>query len=135
MIDRRPTILFADDDSKVTAVATNLVRATYTVLGPATNGKQALESILAYNPDYAVLDISMPGMNGFTVAKKLREARNNTLLIFLTITDEQDYIEKARVIGNGYVLKRRLSLDLTQALTAAGQGQFFCSVQPSKQPL
>jgi hypothetical protein len=45
----------------------------------------------------------------------------------VTLIDDEDYMREARLVGHGYVLKRRLSFDLLTALSAARNGQFFCS--------
>ena len=128
MTDSRPTIVFADDNLKVTEMARAVLGSAYRVVGVAANGEEALHSILELAPDFAILDISMPKMDGITVAKQLRQANSNTLLIFLTVIDTDDYMTAARLVGHGYVLKRRLSTDLARGLEAARRGLFFSSL-------
>ncbi len=125
--DSRPTLVFADDNLKVTEVACALLNPAYEVVKVAADGEEAIRSILELEPDVAVLDISMPKMDGITVARQLRQANSSTLIVFLTLITDDDYVRVARSIGHGYVLKRRLSSDLLTALTSARDGSFFCS--------
>jgi DNA-binding NarL/FixJ family response regulator len=125
--DSRPTVVFADDNLKVTEVACALLNSAYEVVKVAVDGEEAIRSILELEPDVAVLDISMPRMDGISVARQLQRVHSNTRIVFLTLINDDDYIEMARSLGHGYVLKRRLSSDLLTALTSARDGSFFCS--------
>jgi CheY-like chemotaxis protein len=127
LTDSRPTVVFADDNLKVTEVACALLNSAYEVVKVAADGEEAIRSILELEPDVAVLDISMPKMDGITVARRLRQASSGTLIVFLTLINDADYVQVARSVGHGYVLKRRLSSDLLTALTSARDGCFFCS--------
>ena len=127
LIDARPTVVFADDNLKVTEIACALLRADYDVVKVAIDGEQAVRWICELKPDFAVMDMSMPKMNGIAVAGELRRAGLRTRVIFVTVIEDEDYMEAARSIGHGYVLKRRLSLDLLTALASARNNSFFCS--------
>jgi DNA-binding NarL/FixJ family response regulator len=123
----RPTVIFADDNLKVTEIACTLLSAAYTVIRVAVDGEEAVRSICELKPDFAVLDISMPKIDGIRVARQLRQAGLCTRVIFLTLIDDEDYLQEAQSISYGYVLKRRLTLDLLGALKSARDGLFYCS--------
>jgi DNA-binding NarL/FixJ family response regulator len=123
----RPTVVFADDNLKVIEIACTLLCATYTVVKVAVDGEEAVRSIWELKPDFAVLDISMPKMDGIRVARQLRHAGLCTRVVFLTLIDDEDYLQEAQSIGYGYVLKRRMALDLLSALASARDGLFYCS--------
>ena len=127
MTNCKPTVVFADDNLKATEVACALLSSTYEVVGVAADGEEAIRWIKQLEPDFAILDISMPKMDGIAVAKLLRQAGSNTRVVFVTLIDDEDYIEEARQVGHGYVLKRRLSFDLLIAMAHARDGLFFCS--------
>ena len=75
-----------------------------------------------------VLDISMPDMNGFEVAKRLRGSGSTAQFVFLTVHEEEELILAARNAGAiGYVVKPRLSLDLELAVREAHAGRPFQS--------
>jgi len=123
----RPTVIFADDNLKVIEIACTLLSAAYTVIRVAVDGEEAVRSICELKPDFAVLDISMPKIDGIRVARQLRQAGLCTRVIFLTLIDDEDYLQEAQSISYGYVLKRRLTLDLLGALKSARDGLFYCS--------
>jgi DNA-binding NarL/FixJ family response regulator len=123
----RPTVIFADDNHKVIEIACTLLSATYTVVRVAVDGEEAVRSIWELRPDFAVLDISMPKIDGIRVARQLRQAGLCTRVVFLTLIDDEDYLQEAQSISYGYVLKRRLTLDLLSALASARDGLFYCS--------
>jgi DNA-binding NarL/FixJ family response regulator len=98
------------------------------VVGAVTNGPAALEAAAALQPDVIVLDISMPGMNGFEVASKLRGSGSKAALVFLTVHDEEAFVKAAMAAGAlGYVVKARLASDLTLAVRDARAGRPFIS--------
>lgn len=127
MTNNKPTVVFADDNLKVTEIACTLLSSTYEIVRVAADGEDAVRWIKELEPDFAVLDISMPKMDGITVARMLRKAGSNTRIVFVTLIDDEDYMEEARLVGHGYVLKRRLSFDLLIAMAHARDGLFFCS--------
>ena len=71
-----------------------------------SNGISAYNMILKYKPDIALLDMSMPGMNGLEVLEKLQTARLDTRVILLTMHNEVSIFNRARELNvKGYVLK------------------------------
>ena len=123
-----PTVLLVDDNETVLSRATAALSARCVVLGTARDGQTALEAAAALTPAVIVLDISMPGMNGFELARRLRAAGSRARLVFLTVHDEEELILAARNAGAiGYVLKSRLSTDLEVAVCEARAGRPFQS--------
>jgi CheY-like chemotaxis protein len=123
----RPTVVFADDNPKVIEIACTLLSATYRVVKVVIDGEEAVRWICELKPDFAVLDISMPKMDGIRVARHLQQAGLSTRVVFVTLIDDEDYLQEAQSVGYGYVLKRRMTLDLLSALAYARDGLFFCS--------
>src|SRR5690349_8938125 len=77
------------------------------VVGSATNGPAALKLIREKKPDVAVLDISMPELNGIVVAQKLTKELPDVKLMMLTLHEDRAYLKQALEAGvRGYVLKR-----------------------------
>jgi DNA-binding NarL/FixJ family response regulator len=123
----RPTVVFADDNIRVTEAACALLSSAYEIVRVASDGEEAVRWIRELEPDFAVLDISMPKIDGITVARKLKQSGSSTRVVFVTVIDDEDYMQEARLVGHGYVLKHRLALDLFIALAWARDGSFFCS--------
>ena len=72
MTDAPRTVLVADDDDDILQlVSFRLERAGYTVV-TAADGQQALAAARQHQPDLAVLDVMMPGLNGYEVTRQLR---------------------------------------------------------------
>ena len=72
MSDQPRTVLVADDDEDILQlVSFRLERAGYTVV-TAADGQQALAAARQHQPDLAVLDVMMPGLNGYEVTRQLR---------------------------------------------------------------
>ena len=121
-------VLLVDDSEKTLARANSVLSARYLVVGTVTSGQAALEAAASLKPDVVVLDISMPGMTGFELAKRLRAAGSTAHLVFLTVHEEQELIMAARNAGAiGYVVKSRLSTDLEMAVREAVAGRPFQS--------
>jgi len=98
------------------------------VVGSVANGQELLLTTLTLNPDILVVDISMPILNGFEVARGLRESNCRAKIVFFTMHEDRDYVDAAFSCGgSGYVLKSRASTDLLAAIEAALQHRTFTS--------
>ena len=123
-----PRVLLVDDNEMTLARARSVLSARCVVLGTAKNGHAALEAAAAQSPDVVVLDISMPGMNGFELARRLRASGSTARLVFLTVHEDEELILAARNAGAiGYVVKTRLASDLELAVREAHAGRPFQS--------
>jgi DNA-binding NarL/FixJ family response regulator len=124
----RARILLADDHPEFLSLATGLVESEFNVLKTFGNGQCVVDEFGELNPDLVVLDISMPGLNGIETAQKLRAARRNAKIVFLTVNKDLDYVRSALATGAlGYVAKDRLASDLIPAIRAALAGYRFVS--------
>jgi two-component system LytT family response regulator/two-component system response regulator LytT len=89
------------------------------VVGQASNGEEALDEITRHTPDIAFLDVQMPGLTGFEVARRLMEAsKDGPGVIFVTAYDQRA-IEAFEVNAVDYVLKPIESTRLETALSRA----------------
>lgn len=120
------TILLVDDEP----LARRDVRARipwkewgYEVVAEAANGAEALDQCEAFAPDIALVDITMPVMDGLTLLERLRAAYPRTQVIILTAHSEFGYAQQAIQKGAvGYILKSQLHASLTkEALDRARQ--------------
>jgi len=98
------------------------------VIGEAGDGETALQMIGALQPDLAVLDISMPGMDGFGVAREVQARRLNVGVVFLTAQTDESLLDAALDLGvRGYVLKESTASDIVAAVRAVAAGQYYVS--------
>jgi DNA-binding NarL/FixJ family response regulator len=121
-------ILLVDDNEAMVARAKATLTPGCVIVGSARDGQMAFDAALALRPDVIVLDISMPGMTGLELARRLRQVGSTAALVFLTVHDEADFVLAAKAVGGiGYVLKARLASDLPLAVQAARAGREFTS--------
>ena len=98
------------------------------VVEVVADGTAALEAIRRLSPDVAVLDVRMPGLDGFEVAKQVAEEELRTRLMFLTMHAEPVMFERAMAIGvKGYVLKDAALSEIVQAVRAIAMGRTYLS--------
>jgi DNA-binding response OmpR family regulator len=106
--DRRPLVLVADDDPDILAlVRFRLERDGYEVLS-APDGETALDLAIARTPDLAVLDVMMPGLDGYEVTRRLRDhGPTETIpIILLTARVQEPDVERGYAAGaDDYVTK------------------------------
>jgi DNA-binding NarL/FixJ family response regulator len=107
------------------AVST-LLEDEFSVVAAVTDGRQAIDAVGRLDPDIAVLDITMPELDGFRTAQAMKKAGSRSKVVFLTLHDADEYVEAAlRTGAQGYVLKSRMEADLPSALHHALAGRSF----------
>jgi len=122
----RPRVLLVDDNAAMLTRAAAALQATCTIVGTAMNGRGALEAAHTLHPDVIVLDISMPDMNGLEVAARLRGSGSTAAVVFLTVHEEDEFLDVARAAGGlGYVIKPRLTTDLAVAVRETSAGRRY----------
>lgn len=102
-----PLILTVDDKPELLTTISSVLRSHYKVIA-VTSGNAALKAIETHTPALFLLDIEMPGMNGYELAKKIREHSqfNNTPIIFFTSKATREYVLSAVAHGgNDYLVK------------------------------
>lgn len=96
----------------------------FRVVGEASNGEQAERLVRRLHPDIALLDLSMPGIDGFETARRIAGLRPRTRTIALTARREPADIEAALKAGaSGFVVKSRAADELVQALRQVAAGK------------
>ena len=124
------TLIIADDHPIVRQGLRQAIEAdaALKVLTEAGDGRAALEAIEKYQPQVAVLDIDMPLMDGFAVARAVREKKLNVEMVFLTIQRDEDMVNEAVNLGvKGYVLKDSALTDIVSCIKSVAGGQHYAS--------
>ncbi len=125
----RIRILFADDHAIVRDGLRSLFKsdAQFVVVGEASDGAEAIKLIERHKPDVAVLDISMPNVNGVEATRIIKKDYPDIRVLILTIHDNEEYIQEMILAGaDGYVLKNAEKRDIFDGVrTVAGGGTFF----------
>jgi two-component system response regulator NreC len=122
-------IVLADDHVLVRQGLKSLLeREGFQVVAEASNGQEALCHVESFRPDIAIMDISMPILNGLNAAKGMSRSSPKTKTILLTQHDEGQYIREALEAGvKGYVLKNQVASDLLLAIRQVSRGQVYLS--------
>jgi two-component system, NarL family, response regulator NreC len=110
-----------------------LERDGFQVAGEASDGQEAVSLASNVRPDVAILDISMPILNGIDAARELQKSSQRTRTILLTRHDEDQYVTEALRAGvKGYVLKSQAATDLVQAIREVCRGGIYLSPSISR---
>jgi DNA-binding response OmpR family regulator len=119
-------ILAVDDDADLLDVVSYVLRRQQLDVVTATDGLQALEVFEREAPDLVILDVNMPGLDGFEVARRIR-ARSTVPIIMLTVRNEDaDVVGALRLGADEYVTKPFSTSQLVarvQALLRRATGQ------------
>jgi DNA-binding NarL/FixJ family response regulator len=121
-------IVLADDHPIVLDGLRNLIRAEadFELVGEAASGLAALKVIREQRPDVAVLDVSMPEINGIVLSRRLAAEIPQVSVLMLTLHEDRAYLNQALEAGvRGYVLKRSAVENLVQAIRAVLVGGLY----------
>ncbi len=100
-----PTILVVDDEPSIQEVVVlYLARAGYSVR-VAVDGKSALQELTAAMPDLVILDVMLPGLDGFEITRRLRSEGNTPIILLTARREEADRIQGLELGADDYVVK------------------------------
>lgn len=127
-------ILLADDHPIVRDGLRSILESQgFQVAGEASNGREAVEMAMKLRPDVAVLDLSMPLLNGIDAAREIVRVSPNTKTILLTMHTERQFIlEGLRAGTRGFVMKSHSAQDLIHAILEAAQGGTYFSPEVAR---
>lgn len=116
-MNERPTILLADDHVLVAEGIQKLLEGEFDLIGIVPDGRALLTSIQERAPDVAVVDISLPLLNGLEASRQIRKINPNIKIVILTMHSESTFVTEAFRIGvSGYVLKQSVGSELALAI-------------------
>jgi DNA-binding NarL/FixJ family response regulator len=131
-----PIRVLLADDHKLVRAGFRAMLATLgnvEVVAESDEGREALELIRKHKPDIALVDITMPGLTGLEVAKRVNHELPAVRVIILSMHTTEDYIARAIRAGvSGYLLKNADPVELELAIRAAGKGEMYLSPAVSK---
>ena len=127
-------ILVADDHELIRHGIRGILRARrgWKVIGEAANGQQAVEKTNKLKPDVAILDVSMPDLDGLQAARQIRDASPNTKVVILTMHESDQMVHQVLDAGAlAYVLKSDLAANLVKAVKDVSAGRLFLTPRVS----
>ena len=103
------------------------------VVAEASDGYEAAEKAIKTKPDVAVLDVSMPRLNGLEAARRIHEALPSTRILVLTMHDDEEYVLKmVRAGASGYLLKDGAASELLAGIRALKAGKTYFGPQAAR---
>jgi DNA-binding NarL/FixJ family response regulator len=127
-------ILVADDHELVRRGIRGLLcaRRGWTVIGEAANGQEAVDKSTKLKPDIAIIDISMPDLDGLQATRQIREVSPATEVVVLTMHESDQMVRRVLDAGAlAYVLKSDLATHLVKAVKAVSAGKLFLTPRVS----
>ena len=122
-------VLLADDHILVRdGIKVTLEANGLSIVGEASEGREAVKMVRDLKPDVAVFDVSMPGLNGVDAARIALKENPGTKVVLLTVHTENEYVDEALRAGvSGYVLKKQATADLIRAIQEVSLGNIYLS--------
>ena len=104
-----------------------------TVVGEASDGRDAVALVASERPDVLVMDIGMPSLNGIEAAAQITQSHPEVSIVMLSMHSDESYVLRALKAGaKGYLLKDSAEADLIRAVHAVAEGKSFFSPAVSK---
>lgn len=131
----RPRVLIADDHELVREGLRRVLgdHGAWDIVGEVNDGRAAVELARAQRPDVAILDYSMPGLNGLEATRQIRAELPTTEVLLLTMHDTESLVREVLSAGaKGYVLKSDAGRVLVDAVTTLLRHQPFFTPQVSE---
>lgn len=128
-MDLRNSVIIADDHTMFRqGIKTLLESEEFDVVAQADNGHEAIRMARKHSPQVAILDYSMPLLNGIDTAKEIQKQSPQTAVVLLTMYDDGIYaLEALRAGVRGYVLKHQATADLVDAIRKVLLGLVYLS--------
>jgi DNA-binding NarL/FixJ family response regulator len=125
----RKSVVIADDHQMFRQGLKHLLEVDgFQVVGEAENGQEAIRLTRQHSPQIAVLDYSMPVLNGIDAAREIQRQSPETVMLLLTMYDDERYaLEALKCAIRGFVLKHQAAADLTKAIHEVLQGSIYLS--------
>jgi DNA-binding NarL/FixJ family response regulator len=123
-------VLLADDHVLVRAGIRSLIDQFdgFEVVAEASDGREALDFIPNYNPDVAVIDIAMQGLNGIDASARIAMEFPEIRVVILSMYVNEEYVTQALQAGvSGYIMKDAATSELEFALLSVMRGELYLS--------
>jgi len=124
----KPQVIVADDHRLVAEGVVKILEKEYSVVATPSDGRSFIEAVEKLRPDLALVDISLPLLNGLDACRHLKKSCPEVKIIILTMHAEQHFVNEAFRIGvGGYVLKSSVADELLFAAKEVLNGRTYIS--------
>jgi DNA-binding NarL/FixJ family response regulator len=109
----KPQVIVADDHRLVAEGVVKILEQEYNVVATPTDGRAFIEAVEKFRPDLALVDISLPLLNGLDACRHVKKSCPEVKIIILTMHSEQHFVNEAFRVGiEGYLLKTSVADEL-----------------------
>jgi len=124
----RPRIIIADDHTLIAEACKQLLETEFEVLSIVNNGQALIDAVCRMNPDVALVDISMPLLNGLDACEHIRGIKRTVKIVFLTMNADRAMAAEAfRRGASGFLPKTAASAELPVAIRTVLKGRRYIS--------
>lgn len=124
----KPRVIIADDHALVAEGVTKLVEREVQLVGSVADGRALVQAVEKLNPDLALVDISLPLLNGLDACRQIKKSNPAVKVIVLTMHLEKHFVTEAFRAGvSGYVLKQSVTDELIFAIKEVLKGRTYVS--------
>ena len=123
-------VVVADDHTLVrqSVIKALTAQSDLEVVAEAADAPGAIAAVTTHDPDLVVMDIAMPGGDGISVVERLRERRPDLKVLFLSMHDDEDSLQRALALGQvGFVSKSASVEELRDAVAAVRENRGYLS--------
>jgi DNA-binding NarL/FixJ family response regulator len=124
----RPRIIIADDHTLIAEACKQLLETEFEVVAIVSNGQALIDSVCRLNPDVALVDISMPLLNGLDACEHIRSVKRTVKIVFLTMNADRAMAAEAFRRGAfGFLPKTAAAAELPIAIRSVIKGKPYIS--------
>lgn len=118
----RPKLLLGDDHQLILDALGAMMRSEFNVLA-VDNSTAFIAAVESFDPDIAILDVSMPGADGFITARRVLDRKPDLPIVFLSMYSDSTYVDRAAELGaKAYLSKKLPAQELISALHSVLDG-------------
>ncbi|GAB2623050.1 response regulator transcription factor [Emticicia sediminis] len=119
----KPKLLIADDHTLFNEGVKQLISDHYNIVGQVFDGKDVLTMVTVTRPDVILLDINLPSINGFDLARELRKSFETIKIIFVSMYTEPKFVKQSKQLKvDGYLLKHSTKEELILGIDSVLNG-------------
>lgn len=132
----RLRVVIADDHLLMAQGLAKILAENYEVAAAVNRGSDLLAAAAQHTPDLALIDVSMPGMSGMEVARRLRGSSPQCKIILISMYAQPEFVREAFSVGaSAYLLKSSASAELREAIREVMNGNVYVSPSIAKDVL
>jgi DNA-binding NarL/FixJ family response regulator len=124
-------LLVADDHHLILDALKEMMKGNFNILA-VDNGQAVIDAVEKFQPDLAILDVSMPGGDGFSTARKVLQRQPSLPIVFLSMYADPKYADQAAQMGaKAFLSKRMPANELISTIQAVLEGETLLNPVPA----